>query len=93
MIVGVLVVELLLEQSDSLKAKRRVVRSVYDKIRHRFNVSVAEVGHHDVWRRSTLAVACVSTDTRQANRVLSTIVQFIERQGTVEVIDYTFEFV
>ena len=93
MIVGVLTVELLLEECRSLKDKRRIVRSVYDKIRHKFNVSVAEVGHHDVWRRSQLAVACVSTDTRQANRVLSTVVQFIERQGAVEIADYTVEFV
>lgn len=93
MIVGVLTVDLLLHESDSLKHKRRVVRSIYDKIRHKFNVSVAEVGHNDVWRRSRLAVACVSTDTRQVNRVLSTIVRFIEGQGTVEIADYTMEFV
>lgn len=92
MIVGLLTMELLLQQSDSLKAKRRTVRSVYDKIRHKFNVSVAEVDHHDVWRRSTLAVAVVSTDTRQANRVLSSVVQFVERQGNVDIADYTVEF-
>lgn len=92
MIVGVLTVELLLGQGHSLKDKRRVVRSVYDQIRHKFNVSVAEIDHHELWRRSTLAVACVSSDTRQVNRVLSAVLQLIERHGAVEVAKHTLEF-
>lgn len=93
MIVGLLTLDLLLEQSDSLKAKRRIVRSLYDKIRRKFNVSVAEVDHQNLWRRATLAVAYVSTDTRQVNRVLSTIVQFVEGQRTVVLVDYEMEIV
>lgn len=92
MIVGLLVVDLLLEPVQSLKEKRRIVRSVYDKIRHKFNVAVAEVDHHDVWRRCTLAVACVATDTRHVDRVLASVLRFIEAQGTVEVVDQTVEF-
>lgn len=91
MIVGLLTLELLLEESNSLKEKRRIVRSLYDRIRRKFNVSVAEVDYHDIWRRAALGVACVSTDTRQVNKVLSTVVAFVERQGTVVVTDYTIE--
>lgn len=93
MVVGVLTLELLVPEGHSLKGKRRIVRSLYDKIHHKFNVSVAEVDHQNLWQRATLGVACVSTDTRQANRVLSTVVEFVERQGTLELIDYEIEFV
>lgn len=91
MIVGLLTLELHVTDSASLKDKRRIVRGVYDRIRHRFNVSIAEVGGHDTWQRTTLAVACVTTDTRQAHRVLSTVAEFIDRQRSVELIDHTVE--
>lgn len=91
MIVGLLTLELFIHDSGSLKEKRRVVRSLYDRIRRRFNVSVAEVDGHDMWQRATLAVALVTTDTRQAYRVLSAIVDFIERDGSVELTDHSVE--
>jgi len=45
------------EQSGSLKSKRKVVRSLKDAVRKRFGASVAEVGGHDTWQRSTLLIA------------------------------------
>lgn len=83
--------ELFIPESGSLKEKRRIVRSLYDRIRRRFNVSIAEVGDHDVWQRAVLAVAVVTTDTRQAHRVLSTIVDFVERHGSVQLTDYAIQ--
>lgn len=90
MIVGLLTMELFMADSESLKDKRRVVRSLYDRIR-RFNVSVAEVDGHDTWQRATLAVAVVSTDTRQAHKVLSAVVSLVERHGSVALTDYAIE--
>lgn len=91
MIVGVLTLELRILDSGSLKEKRRVLRSLYDRIRRLFNVSIAEVGGHDAWQSATLAVAVVTTDTRQAHRVLSTVVEFVERHGSVQLVDYSME--
>lgn len=91
MVVGLLTLELYIHDSASLKEKRRAVRSLYDRIRRRFNVSVAEVDGHDTWQRATLAVAVATTDTSQANRVMSAVVQLVERDGAVELSDYTVE--
>src|SRR5439155_350184 len=62
----------------SLKAKRHVLKGLKERVRARFEVSVAEVDHQDVWQRATLAVAYVSADARHANEVVSKAMDFIE---------------
>jgi len=91
MIVGVLRLELFIRESDSLKDKRRILSSLIQRIRHRFNVSIAEVGGHDLWRRATLGVALVTNDRRYAEQVLSTIVELVGRSADVELTDYSIE--
>lgn len=76
--VAVGTVELHLPDVGSLKGKRHVLKGLKEKVRQRFEVAVAEVDHHDIWQRATLAVACVSHDTRHANDVVSKAVDFIE---------------
>lgn len=58
-----------------------VVRSMKDRIGHRFNVSVAETAHHDIWTRAEVSVAVVARDRRFAERVLDTVDQFVESDG------------
>jgi uncharacterized protein YlxP (DUF503 family) len=71
-------VELHLPDVGSLKDKRHVLRGLKEKLRARFEVAVAEVDHHDIWQRATLAVACVSHDGRHANEVVTKAVGYIE---------------
>ena len=68
--IGVLTMELRLEESHSLKDKRHVVKSLKDRLRNRFNVSVAEIDHQDTWQRATLAAVTVASDHTHAERVL-----------------------
>ena len=84
-------VELHLPGVDSLKGKRHVLKGLKEKVRQRFEVAVAEVDHHDVWQRATLAVACVSHDSRHANEVVSKAMDFIEGNVDGRVIDVTVE--
>lgn len=71
-------VELHLPDVGSLKAKRHALKGLKEKVRARFECSVAEVDHQDVWQRATLAVAYVSGDARHANEVVSKAMDFIE---------------
>jgi uncharacterized protein YlxP (DUF503 family) len=73
--------------SGSLKSKRFVLKSLKDRIRSKFNVSVAEVDHFDLWQRSTIAVAVVSRDRQFADRVIAKVLDLIESNGNVSVID------
>ena len=68
--IGVLTLELRLETSHSLKDKRQVVASLKDRLRHKFNVSVAEIDHQDLWQRATLAAVTVASDHVHAEKVL-----------------------
>jgi uncharacterized protein YlxP (DUF503 family) len=89
--VAVGTVELHLPDVGSLKEKRRALKGVKEKVRHRFEVSVAEVDHQDSWQRATLAVACVSQDSRHANEVVSKALDFIESLIDGHVIDIETE--
>lgn len=91
MVVGVLHVECSLPGTQSLKDKRRILRSLLDRLHHRFHVAVAEVDHQDSWRRAGLAVACVSTDARHADQVLARVASEIERHGDLVLLDYSVE--
>lgn len=91
MTVGLLQLELSIPASRSLKDKRRVLKSVKDRIRSRFNVSVAEVDEHDVWNRALVAVCCVSNGARLCNQVLSKVVNLVESNHESELDDYRIE--
>jgi len=69
-IVGVIVWELHLDACQSLKDKRAVLKSLKDRLHQRFNVSVAETAHQELWQRAELTASVVSTDRRHAESVL-----------------------
>ncbi len=78
MVVGVLRVEIFLPGSDSLKAKRKEIRSMKDRIRSKFNVSVSEVDNSDLWQRSTLGIAVAGGDADAVREVLRSVQNFLE---------------
>jgi uncharacterized protein YlxP (DUF503 family) len=88
MVVGVLTLELHLPASNSLKAKRSVLNHVKERIRTRFNVSVAEVDHQDLWQRATLGVAAVSGEGSVLDRLLHDVLSVVEREDRLSVLDY-----
>jgi uncharacterized protein YlxP (DUF503 family) len=59
--IAFLTLELRIEGAHSLKDKRQVVRSLKDKLRHSFNVSVAELEETNLWQRATIGVVSVSS--------------------------------
>jgi uncharacterized protein YlxP (DUF503 family) len=71
----------------SLKEKRHVVKTLTNAIRSTFNVSVAEVDHHDLWQRTTLAVAVAAGEGYHAKRVLHEVEKLVDRWAEVELID------
>ena len=83
-----------LPESNNLKAKRQVARSLITRISNQFNVSVAEVDDNDLWQRLTLGICCVSNDAAHANEMLSRVVAFVEEfRGDLVVLDYETEII
>jgi len=71
--IGVLTLEIRVENSHSLKDKRHVVKSLKDRLRHKFNVSVAEIDYQDTWQRALVAVVTVASDHSHGELVLQTV--------------------
>ena len=86
MIVGVAVIEIHVEDAQSLKAKRGVVRSVSQRLRNRFNVSVGEVGGQGTWQRATLGLSITGSDETGIRRALENAVGFVEDMHLAQVI-------
>ena len=87
MVVGTCRVSLHIPDSGSLKAKRFVLRRLKDRVRNKFNVSVAEVDDFDLWQRATIGIAVVANEGQFANQVISNVVRMIESDGNLNVID------
>jgi len=86
-IVGVMTWELHLAASQSLKDKRAVLKSLKDRLHNRFNVSVAETAHQDLWQRAELTASVVSTDRHHAESVLREADRLIAGADGVRVVD------
>jgi uncharacterized protein YlxP (DUF503 family) len=90
--IGLLRVEVHYPESGSLKTKRFTLRSVTDRIRRKFNVSVGEVEYQDLWQRSVLAVVTVNTDRKHADSTLSKVLELLEGEGDLQVTGVQTEF-
>ena len=91
MTIGVLQLELSIADAMSLKDKRRVIKSLKDRIANDHNVSIAEVGALDEHRRSILGLAMVSNDSRYVESQLSKLVDFVRMVPQVSLVDYQIE--
>lgn len=92
MLIGCLQLRIIIPESQSLKAKRFVLKSLVDKIRDRFNVSCSEVDGKDLWQASTVAVVMVGDDKQHINRCLDKIADLVRGIRRVEVLDQHLEF-
>jgi uncharacterized protein YlxP (DUF503 family) len=86
MVVGVRSWELHLAGCQSLKDKRRVLKSLKDRLHRQFNVSAAEVDHQDSWQRAALACSVVATDRRHAEEVLASCDRLIAGEPLAHII-------
>jgi uncharacterized protein YlxP (DUF503 family) len=93
MVVGVCHLDLVLPQGSSLKGKRQVIKSLVTRVKNKFNVSISEVGGHDLWQRAHVGICLVGTDKRFINSSLDKVLDYIEGLGLVEVVRSTMEFV
>ena len=86
--VGLCRVTLRMPENGSLKEKRRITKSLTERLRSRFNVAVAEVDDNDAWKFATLGVVCVTNDAGHASGIIDKVTAYLEAtRGDWEVID------
>jgi hypothetical protein len=91
MIVVAAMITVVIPGNDSLKGKRRVVKSLIERVRHKFEAAVAEVGDNDLWQKARIGVALVGNDSQLLKTRLQQIMTFMENQHLVEIIDSQVE--
>jgi uncharacterized protein len=91
--VGILSLTLSINDAMTLKDKRRLVKSLKDRLSHRFNISVAEVGSLDRIRTGELGVAMVSNDVAHVNAALDQVVNYVRNDADLVLDDYSIEVV
>jgi hypothetical protein len=89
--IGMCVVELHIPGNTSLKGKRKVVKSIKERLKNRFNISVAEVDSQDLYQRATLGIAMVGNDGRKINSELDRIVTVIDGMHVANVAGHQIE--
>ncbi len=93
MFIGVLKVTLFLSEPQSLKDKRRIIKSLVERLKNKFNFAVAETGQLDSWNHCELGLVCVSNDAGHGDSMMASAINFIEFQGTVEITDVQTEII
>jgi len=91
MVVGILQLRLMIRDAQSLKDKRRIVKSLRDRIRNRFNVSVSEVDSLDLRQQATLGIALATNDPVFADQVLAKVVDLVRATPGAVLVDYETE--
>ena len=86
MVVGICQIRLIIHDTRSLKEKRRVVKSVVEKVRNRFPVSIAEVGDHELWQSAVIGFCLVSSEQVFVRSSIDKVISFIENLCLAEVI-------
>jgi uncharacterized protein YlxP (DUF503 family) len=82
-----------LHGNNSLKGKRKVIRSIKDRLKNKFNVSVAEVGDQDVWQSLHLGIAAVNSDAQYLDGLFKQVVNFVDNMQLAEMTDCQTEII
>ena len=91
--IGIQTLELYIPASNSLKTKRRVLKSFKDRIKHKFNVSISEIAEHDKWQRALLGVAMISNDKALIEKVFGDLCHLAGTLPEAELLHHGVEFV
>lgn len=89
--IGSLHVQFMIFDAQSLKEKRKVMRSVKDRLMNTYNVAVAEVGSNDKWQIGEIGIVTVGNETRFVQSVLDKVEDFLETIPAIRVIDLELE--
>lgn len=84
--------ELSLPATRSLKEKRSVLRPIVESLRRMTSYSVAEVDHHDLWRRAGLGVAVVAANRRELEKMMQGVEKFLDRRHEVDVMQVLISY-
>ncbi|MGI5949570.1 DUF503 domain-containing protein [Peptoniphilus sp.] len=87
MLIGICTCEIFIYEANSLKEKRRIVKSIIEKSKNRFNISISEVGYNDKWQKALIGFAIVSNDKVIVEQTIESVTKFMSSYSEIEIID------
>lgn len=93
MVVGIGRIEVIIPEANSLKAKRKVVKSLIEKTKNKFHISVAEVALNDTWQRCEIGFAVVSNDKEHVNSITDKVLDYIDELSDGNTIVKEIEYI
>jgi len=93
MVIGAMIVEFYIHDNQSLKGKRKIVKSMIGKVKSRFNVSIAEIGANDRWQTIELGISAVGNDRRFIDSSLANVLSFLDSLYMAELINSKIEII
>jgi len=93
MTVGVLIIDIIIQSSSSLKEKRFVLNSIKDKLKKKYNVSVAELDFQDKWQRSQIGIAVIGNQYSHVEESLQKVFRYLDNADDYEIVNYTYDYV
>lgn len=85
MLIGTCQIRIVMYEVGSLKEKRQILKSVIERIKARYNVSIAEIGDQDKWQVSEIGFCCISNSSKHAQEMIDKIIYFIEQDGRFDI--------
>lgn len=86
MIIGICQIDILIFEANSLKEKRHVLKSIIERLKSRFNISVSEVDYHELWNRASVGISVVSNEKIYCEMVIDKVIKFIDNDERVEIV-------
>jgi len=93
MFVAVASVDIQIGDKNSLKAKRKILRGVIERTKNKFNVSIAETGHNDLWQRTEIGFSIVSNDKSHVNSSADKVMDFLHSFPEINIIQTNLEII
>ncbi|UCG14422.1 MAG: DUF503 domain-containing protein [Deltaproteobacteria bacterium] len=93
MVVGVAKLSLRIPENHSLKGKRRVMKRICERLRHRFNVAVAEIDSQDLWQASEIGITAVGNEQGYVNSKLDKAINFVDDLHLADIVDVQLELI
>lgn len=92
MVVGILTFEIIIYSSSSLKEKRFVVKSIKDKLKNKYNISIAEIGYMDKWQRAEIGIVTIGNEYSYVEKSLKKIFNYLDNWSEFEITNYNFDY-
>ncbi|AOY76336.1 DUF503 domain-containing protein [Clostridium formicaceticum] len=91
MLVGVCSIKVFMYGVSSLKGKRQIIKSIIERVKGKFNVSIAEVGDQDKWQIAEIGFCCITNSRKHADAMLNNVIHFIEMDGRLDITECQVE--